>query len=158
MTLPAGRLSNCTMCTEFSTDGTTWTNFSNWVAVIAPDEWTRDSDSMPTFGFDARILTTGKLQTTQIRLRGIYEDSTATTDPFVYLWNQHTTTCGGALAVRWAPAGCATTNQVFSTATATGHSSAIVAITPPAGDANEATPLVWEALVETPVIYKATYV
>lgn len=157
MTLPAGALSSCTVCTELSTDGTTWTNFSAWLTVVEPDEWVRDSGSMPTFALDTRVRTSGKLQTLQIRIRGVYEDSTATTDPFVYVWNQHTASCGGALAVRWAPAGCGTANQVFSTATATGHNSGVVAVTPPAGDAGNSDPLTWEAVIEAPWINKATY-
>lgn len=157
MALPEGTLSSCTMCVALSTDGTTWTDFSDYLTVIESDEWVRDSGSMPVFGEDWRINTTGKLNTLQVRVRGAYVDSTATTNPFSYVWAQHTATCGGALAVRWAPAGCETTNQVFSTATATGHPSNIVAMKLPQGDAGSGDPLVWEAVIEAPGIYRATY-
>lgn len=157
MALPAGTLSSCTMCVALSTNGTTWVDFSDYLTVITPDEWVRDSGNLAVFGEDWRVRTSGKLGVVQVRIRGAYVDSTVTTNPFSYVWAQHTTTCGGALAVRWAPAGCATDNQVFSTATATGHPSDVVAMTLPAGDAGSGDPSIWEAVIEAPGIYRATY-
>lgn len=158
MALPAGTLSSCSECVELTTDGTTWTDFSDYLTVLTPDEWVRDSGNMPVFGEDVRVRTSGKLQVFQVRIRGVYVDSTATTNPFAYVWGQHTITCGGPLGVRWAYAGCTTTSQVFSTATATGHSSDVVAVQLPDGDAGSGDPLVWEAVVETAEITRATYV
>lgn len=157
MALPSGTASACAMCVELTTDGTTWTDFSDYLTVLEPDEWTRDTGNMAVFGEDVRVRTSGKLQVEQVRIRGVYVDATATTNPFSYVWAQFTTACGGALGVRWAPLGCATTNQVFSTATATGHDSEVIAMMPPAGDPNSGDPLVWEAVVEASTITKATY-
>lgn len=157
MALPTGTLSSCTMCVELSTNGTTWTNFSAYLTVLESPEMTRDTGSVAVFGEDTKIRTSGPKNPPQIRVRGAYVDATATTNPFSYVWAQWTTSCGGALAVRWAPAGCATTNQVFSTATATTHKSGIISLMVPGGDAGSADPLVWEAVIESPDLYRATY-
>ena len=158
MALPAGTLSSCKNCIELTTNGTTWVDFSDYLTVIAPDAWTRVSGTMHTFGPDYPINTTGKLNAIQVRIRGVYADTTATTNPFSYVYAQHTATCGGALGVRYAPNGCSTASQVFSTATATGHTSKIIELVLPPPDASSGDPLVWEALVEAPTWVKATYV
>ena len=157
MALPAGTLSSCTLCIGLSTDGTSWTDFSDYLTVIEAPELTRATGNLAVFGEDVHITTVGKKEPVEVRVRGAYVDSTATTNPFSFVWTQWTTTCGGALAVRWAPAGCATTNQVFSTATATGHSSRVVAVTPPSGDASSADPLVWEAVIRASDLSRAAY-
>ena len=158
MALPVGVLSSCAMCVEASTNGTTWIDFSDYLTVLEPDEWTRDSGGMAVFTEGRRVRTSGALGLVQVRVRGVYIDSTATTNPFTYFWAQHTQACSAPLALRWAPAGCATTNQVFSTATATGHQSGIVGMTPgPSGDPNSGDPLVWEAVIETNDVVRATY-
>lgn len=157
MALPVGTLSSCTMCVSLSTDGTTWTDFSDYLTVIEAPEMTRTNGSLPVFGEDVHIITFGKREPFDVRIRGAYVDSTATTNPFSYVWAQWTTTCGGALAVRWAPAGCATTNQVFSTATATGHPCKVTALLPPGGDAASGDPLVWEAVIRANDLYRAAY-
>ena len=158
MTLPAGTLSNCTVCVALSTNGTTWTDFSTYLGIIEPSAMTRTTGETALFGNDAKLLSQGKKEAFDITIRGVYADSTATTNPFAYVWGQWTTSCGGALAVRWAPAGCATTNQVFSTATATGHNSKLVSLTPPAGDADSGDALMWEAVIRTGDLWKAAYV
>ena len=157
MPLPSGTLSSCTYCVELSTNGTTWTDFSDYITVVETPSISRARGSLAVFGEDYHITTTGKFEPVEIRIRGAYVDSTATTNPFSYVWAQFTTACGGALAVRFAPAGCATTNQVFSTATATGHPSKVVEVMPPSGDAGSADPLVWEAVIYAPQLHKATY-
>jgi hypothetical protein len=157
MALPADTLSSCTMCVALSTNGTTWTDFSDYLTVIESPEMTRASASLPVFGEDNHILSTGKKEPFEVRVRGAYVDSTATTNPFSYVWAQWTATCGGALAVRWAPAGCASTNQVFSTATTTGHPCKVTAMLVPGGDAASADPLVWEAVIYASDLYRATW-
>lgn len=105
MALPTGTLSSCSMCVELSTDGTSWTDFSNYLTVLEPDEWTRDTGNMAVFTEGRRVRTSGALGVVQVRIRGLYVDSTATTNPFSYVWAQHTQACDAPLAVRWAPAG-----------------------------------------------------
>jgi hypothetical protein len=157
MALPSGLLSSCTMCVELSTDGTTWTDFSDYLTVIEPGAVTRDTAEQAVFGEDGKATGVGKMNPIEVTVRSVYVDSTATTNPFSFIWAQWTSECGGALAVRWAPAGCATTNQVFSTATATGHYSRLISQTPPGGDAEDVNVIMWEAIVRAPQLYRATY-
>lgn len=157
MALPSGILTSCTMCVQLSTDGTTWTDFSDYLTVITPDAVTRPTAEEFVFGEDTAATAVGHRNPLEVTIRSVYVDSTATTNPFSYIWAQWTTNCGGSLAVRWAPAGCATTNQVFSTATATGHYSRLISQTPPGGDAGEPGPTMWEATVRAPELYRATF-
>lgn len=157
MALPTGILSSCTMCVELSTDGTTWTDFSDYLTVLEPTPVTRDSGQTAVFGEEDMAMGVGRKNPIEVTIRGVYVDATATTNPFRYVWAQWTTVCGGALAVRWAPAGCTTTNQVFSTATATGHYSRLISQTPPASNADTVDPIMWEAIVKSPSLYLATY-
>jgi len=150
-------LSNCTMCVQLSTDGTSWTDFSDDLSVLTPPSLARQTGEAYVFGEDVAVTAVGKIQPFEITLRGVYEDSTATSNAFAFCWAAWTTSCGGALAVRWAPAGCATTNQVFSTATATGHKSECVGLTPPGGDAGDAGPIMFEVVVRAPELWRATY-
>ena len=157
MALPSGILSSCTMCVELSTNGTTWTDFSDYLTVVTPDAVTRDTAEIGVFGEDNKATQVGRKNPIEVTIRSVYVDSTATSNPFSFVWAQWTTTCGGSMAVRWAPAGCATTNQVFSTATATGHYSRLISQTPPVGDADDAAPIQWEAVIRSNDLYRATY-
>lgn len=157
MALPTGLLSSCTMCVELSSDGTTWVDFSDYISVVTPDAVTRDTAEIGVFGEDNKATTVGRKNPIEVGLRAVYVDATATTNPFRFVWAQWTTVCGGSMAVRWAPAGCVTTNQVFSTATATGHYSRLISQTPPVGDADDAAPIMWEATVRSNDLYLATY-
>jgi hypothetical protein len=158
MALPADTLSSCTMCIEIATDGggTTWTDFSDWLTVLEGPTSSRDTGELPVFGEDKRIVTYGKLGVTDVRIRGVWVDdaATTTTNPFCVAYTAHKTACGGPFAVRWAPAGCATTSQVFTTDL---DSAKISELMYPGGDAGSADPLVWEALVHSNDITMATY-
>ena len=158
MALPAGILGSCALCVQLSTNGTTWTDFSDYLSIVEPDGMSRLTGEGYVFGEDIAATVVSKREPFNITIRGVYADATATTNPFSYVWGQWTTACGGALAVRWAPAGCATSSQVFSTATATGHYSELVGLTPPSGDSGDAGPLMWEAVVRAPELYRAAYV
>ena len=157
MALPTGILSSCTMCVELSTNGTTWSDFSDWLAVVDPSPVTRPTAEQAVFGEDTMATAVGKREPIEVTIRSVYTEGTTTADPFYYIWSQWTTACGGALAVRWAPAGCTTDHQVFSTATATGHYSRLISQTPPGGDAGEPGPIMWEAVVRAPTLYMATW-
>lgn len=158
MALPSGTLSSCTYCVELTTNGTTWTDYSDYLSVVEGPELTRITGEQAVFGEDTMHTTVGKRNPVEVRIRGVYTDTTATASgPFEFCWDQYTTTCGGAIGVRFAPAGCATTNQVFSTCTATGHNGEIISLTPPGGDAGDAAPLMWEAVIRSSELYRATY-
>jgi len=145
------------MCVQLSVDGTAWVDHSDQVSVIESPVQTRTSGELAVFGEDTMVPTTGKLEPLEITIRGPYLDATATTNAFGLLYSRWTTACGGELNVRWAPAGCATTNQVFSTATATGGYSKLVSLTWPGGEAGSADPLVYEAVIRAPFIFRAVY-
>jgi hypothetical protein len=157
MALPAGTLSSCTLCVELSTDGTTWTDFSDYMTVVEPPDMSRMSGEAYVLGEDIAVLGGGKREPVEVQLRSVYVDSTATTNPFSYVWAEFTADCGDAVHVRWAPAGCATTNQVFSTATATGMPAEMITLTLPGGDASDGSPILWGAVIKAPTIYRATY-
>jgi hypothetical protein len=159
MALPAGILSSCTMCVELSTDGTTWTDFSDWIAVVDPAPVTRDTAEQAVFGEDTYATGVGHRNPAEVTIRSVYTDGSTTADPFHYIWAQWTTNCGGAVAVRWAPSGCTSGSgyQVYSTATATGHYSRLISQTPPGGDAGDAAPIMWEAIVRAPELFRAAY-
>jgi hypothetical protein len=145
------------MCVELSTNGTTWTDFSDYLAVIDPAAVTRDTAEQAVFGEDTMATAVGHRNPVEVTLRSVYTEGTTTADPFYYVWSQWTTNCGGVLAVRWAPAGCTTDHQVFSTATNTGHYSRLISQTPPGGDAGEPGPIMWEATVRAPTLHMATW-
>ena len=161
MALPTGILSSCTMCVELTTNGTDWIDFSSWLTVLEPGAVTRDTAEESTFGEDVMATAVGHRNPIEVTLRSVYTDLTTATgtgaNPFAYIWTQWTTNCGGALAVRWSPAGCTTGSQVFSTATNTGHYSRLISQTPPAGNAGDAAVLTWEAVVRAPELSWATW-
>jgi hypothetical protein len=154
MALPPS-LSSCTMCVSLSTNGTDWTDMSDYLSVVTPDAMTRATGEAYVFGEDTAVTTVGKRAPASVTLRGVYASSSATTTALGFLWAMWTTACGGPVAVAWAPEGCTTdaTDTAFATATATGHASELVSLTFPSGDASDATPLMFEAVVRTPEIY-----
>jgi hypothetical protein len=146
------------LSTAAGTGSATWTDFSDWLSVVEPPPLTRIKGEQAVFGEDIHVTGVGKRNPTEIRIRGVYVDSTATaSNPFLYLWNAYTTACGGPMALRWSPFGCSTAHTMFATATATGHDSEIVSITPPGGDASDGAPLMWEAVIRSSELYHATW-
>lgn len=161
MALPPGD-SSCAMCVELSTAGGTgsasWTDYSDWLSVVENPELTRITGEQAVFGEDVHVTAVGKRNPVEVRIRGVFVDGTATaSNPFEYLWDQYTAACGGAMGIRWSPFGCTTAHEAFSTATATGHDSEIVSLTPPGGDAGDAAPMMWEAVIRASDLSKATW-
>ena len=157
MAIPAGTLAACTTCVGLSADGATYTDYSTYVTVLEPPEQTRTSGQIAVLGNDTMIINVGKREPLNITVRGVYVDSTATTNPFSLLYTAWTTSCGGPMFVRWAPAGCTTSNQVFGTGTATTDQSELISLTFPGGDSGSGDPLTWQAVIFAPVIYRAVY-
>jgi hypothetical protein len=157
MALPTGTLSSCTMCVMLSTNGTSWTDFSDYLTVIEGPEMVRQSGEAYVFGEDIAVVTGGKREPVEIQLRGVYVDTTETSNPFSFVWAEFTVDCGDMVHVRWAPAGCATTNQVFSTATASTDVAEMTSLTLPGGSADDGSPILWAAVIRAPTIYRATY-
>ena len=155
MALPAG-MSACAMCVELATDGggTTWNDVSDTVSVVEPGERVRMTGEAYVFGEDVALTTVGKLEPIEWTLRGIYTEGTGTTDVWNTLYTQQSTTCGGLLAIRYAPLGCATTSQVFALPS---DSTEVIGLTPPMGDAASGDVLVYEAVLRANTFTWATY-
>jgi hypothetical protein len=124
--------------------------------VVEGPELTRITGEQAVLGEDVHLTTVGKRNPAEVRVRGVYVDSTVTaSNPFELLWDQYNTTCGGAAAIRWTPLGCTTGNMSFATATATTHDSEVISITPPGLDAGDGAPLMWEAVIRSSDLFRA---
>ena len=157
MALPDA-LSSCTVCVGLSTSGTAYTDWSDYISVVEMPEVARITGQGYVLGEDVPIVTMGKREPAEFRVRGVYVDTTATTNPFNLFWTAHTSDCGGKLYIRVAPAGCATTNNVFSTGTATSDISKLLSLKVfDGGDAESGDPLYYEAVIRASQIYRATY-
>ena len=121
MGLPASSSGACG-CIELTTNGTDWTDFSDWISVVTPENMGRIAGSAHVLGEVAPIHHVGKQELKTLMIRGIYSEGTTTADPFAYVFGQWETACDPPLGARWSPFGCTTDNEVFATATATGRS------------------------------------
>ena len=152
MALPAG-MSSCAMCVQFMTGTTTtWSTTSSNMSVVDPPTATRMSGEAYVFGEPIALVTYGKREPLDVTVRGIWAEGTA--DPFYNIYLAWTTACGGTTAVRWAPAGCTTAHDAFSTSTT---ASRVTALTFPAGDAGDGSPIMYEFTVHTPEVTRATW-
>lgn len=159
MALPLG-FSSASIVARLSSSGTAWSDFSDYLSVIEPPEVARMTGEAYVFGEDTALVTVGKMQPVEVRVRGVYVDGTATTSAYVFLWNAFTataTTGGGVMGIQWAPDGTTATDYCFSTATATSADSKVVSITVPGGDAADGAPLMFEAVIRSGTLYRATY-
>jgi len=159
MALPLG-FSSAGLAVRLSSTGSTWADFSDYLSVIEPPEYSRATGEAYVFGEDNSFITTGKLAPVEIRVRGVYVDGTATTSAFTFLWNAFTSTAtagGGLMGIQWAPDGTATTDYCFSTATATSADSKVTSMTPVGGDAADGAPLMFEAVIRSGTLYRAAY-
>jgi len=150
MALPVG-MSSCAMCVEIMT-GTTWVVVTDNMNVVEPPESSRMQGEGYVFGEDIALLTSGKLEPIEIPVHGIWAQGTA--DPFYTAYLAHTTPCGALLALRWSPAGCATSSDAFSTSTTNSKIANLVYV---GGDATDANPLMFSFVVRTPSITRAAW-
>jgi hypothetical protein len=151
MALPAG-LSSCAMCVEIMAGGTTWTDYSDFLSVVDPPAQTRMMGEAYVFGEDTAVLGAGKLEPTEVTIRGVWTDATA--DPFYAVLTEFQTACGDMVAVRWSPGGCASTHRSFRTSTT---ASEVSSLTFPGGDSGSADVLMWEAVIRSPDITEGAW-
>jgi len=151
MALPDG-MSACTMCVQLMAGGTAWTDYSDYLSVVEPPTQTRETSEAYVFGEDTAVIGAGRLAPVDVKVRGVWTNSTA--DPFYAVETEFTTACGDMVAVRWAPAGCATTSRAYSTSTS---KSEVISLTYPGGDANSADVITWEMVIRSPDITEAAY-
>jgi hypothetical protein len=150
MPLPDG-MSSCAMCVEIMT-GTAWVDVSDNATVVDPPEQTRITGEAWVFGEDTALIGDGKLNPTEVTVRGVWAEGTA--DPFYTVYAEFTTPCGDMVAVRWSPAGCATSSDAFSTNTT---QSEVISLTYPGGDASSGDILMYQFIVKTPDITRAAW-
>jgi hypothetical protein len=139
------------MCVELMT-GTAWVDYSDNLSVVESPTWTRPTAEANVFGETAPLTVTGKHEATDVTVRAVWAEGTA--DPFYVVYAQYTTACSGMVAVRWAPAGCATSSDAFYTSTT---KSTVSSLTFPGGDSASADILMWEFVVHTPDITRAAW-
>jgi len=139
------------MCVELMT-GTAWVDYSDNLSVLESPTWTRPTAEANVFGETAPLTVTGKHEAVDVTVRGIWAEGT--TDAFYTVYAQYTTACSGLVAVRWAPAGCATSSDAFYTSTT---ASIVSSVTPPGGDSGAPDVLMWEFVVHSPSITRATW-
>ena len=150
MALPVG-MTACNMCVEIMT-GTSWVVVSDNMNVVEPPESPRMMGEAYVFGEDIALLGSGKLEPMDVTVHGVWAQGTA--DPFYTTYLAHTTPCGALLAVRWSPAGCATSSDAFSTSTTNSLISSLVYV---GGDATDANPLMYSFVVRSPSITRAAW-
>lgn len=139
------------MCVEIMT-GTAWVDVSDNLSVVEPPEQTRSSASTFVFGEDTAVIAVGRREPVTVTVRGVFAEGTA--DPFYTVLTEFITACGDMVAVRWSPAGCATTHDAFYTSTTL---SEVTRLGYPGGDANSADVILWEFDVFSPDITRATW-
>jgi len=132
--------------------GTTWTDVSDNISVVEPPTWTRMTAEAYVYGETAPLTVVGKAEPVELTLRGIWVEGTA--DPFYTTYAQFTAACSGMVAVRWAPAGCTTAHDAFYTSTT---KSVVSSLTFPSGDSASADIIMWEAVIRSPDITRATW-
>jgi hypothetical protein len=132
--------------------GTSWVDVSDNLSVVDPPTLTRDTAVAYVFGESPPVIGIGRLTPTEVTIRGVWAQTTA--DPFYTVYAQFTAACGGFVAVRWSPAGCATTSDAFYTSTT---ESVVTSLTYPGGDAASADVILWEANIYSPDITRAAW-
>jgi len=150
MALPDG-MSACAMCVEIMT-GTVWVDVSDNMGVVEPPEQTRMSAETYVFGEDTAVTTVGKREPVEVTVRGVWAEGTA--DPFYSVYAEFTAPCGDPLAVRYSPAGCATSHDAFSTHTT---DTEIVSLTFPGGDAGSADTIMYQFVVRSSALTRAAW-
>lgn len=150
MALPNG-MSSCSMCVEIMT-GTSWVDVSDNMSVVEPPTQTRMAGQAYVFGEDVPLTTVGKREPADVTVRGVWAQGTA--DPFYTVYSAYTTPCGGLVAVRWSPAGCATTADTFYTNTTR---SELISLQFPGGDSADANPIMYQFVVHSPEITRGTW-
>ena len=150
MALPSG-MSSCALCVEIMT-GTTWTDVSDNMSVVDPPTQTRMNGQAYVYGEDVALTTVGKREPVEVNVRGVWAQGTA--DPFYTVYAQFTASCGGLVAVRWSPAGCATSSDAFYSNTTR---SEVISLTFPSAPSDDANPIMYEFVVRSPEITRATW-
>lgn len=141
---------------EISTDGTSWTDISGEAVAIELEGGEQMvGEQMTAEGAFALICASGKTEPYGLTIRSVYSEDA--TGAFALAWARF----AGAtktLYARWSPRGGAQGTSSFVTS-ADGEDAAavpIVSCTPPALDASEAKPALFELTLRTPALSMET--
>lgn len=140
---------------EISAAGSTWSDISGTGVGIAIDGGEQQiGEQMTAEGEYALVIGGNKIQPYTITIRSVYTETS--TEAFAVAYTQYE---GAAktLYARWSPMGGSATEFQFSTSLAGAAAAGvpIVSCTPPAQDASDGKPAVFELVLRSPALYKA---
>lgn len=142
----AGAMSFRNAVVEYSTNGTTWNDFSGIATGVEVSGGDRAQGEAYTGDADTAIVTIGKREPLQIGINVVYSEATG--DHYVNLENAYIN--GTPIRVRWAPRGSATGN--FRYTSDTGY---ITAFAPPGGEYESGDPILIEMEIVAPSYARA---
>jgi hypothetical protein len=138
-----GAISPANLKIEFSASSTTgWNDGSGFITSIEVAGGDRKAGSVYTYSGEYGITTLGKINPLVFTLKGVYEKSTAATNP--YQWFRTYFASASTMWIRYSPEGGATGDKRYMI-------SGRVAICPPVagGGADDPNPLLFEAQVHS---------
>jgi hypothetical protein len=103
MTQTTNEMSGAAAQVEISTNGSVWTDISGHEQSVQLPPQTRASGVRYTHDGDTAVITFGKREPVEITVNILYTEEA--TDGFEVLRAQHETAGGGAVYLRWSPAG-----------------------------------------------------
>lgn len=147
MTQTTGGLSmrNCKI--EMSINGSVWTDISGFSNVINWDSGDRDTDSVPTFDGDTKIVTAGKRNPINVTAKIVYTEGVS--DAFEVARAAYE--AATAFYLRWSPKGGTTGNFNYTT-----DSGIVKNPILPQGDSGSAAAVLVDIVMITPKVTKAT--
>lgn len=141
---------------EISTDGTTWKDVSGVGASIEIDGGEQQiGEQMTATGEYALVVAGNKIAPYEITINSVYTEDA--NEAFVVAYTQYEGT-DKQLYARWSPAG-GTAGKFQFTTSITGAAAAkvpVVSCTPPNQDASEGNPALFELVLRSPALFKAT--
>lgn len=99
---------------EISTNGSAWTDISGMSNKVENTNQARRSGESYTFDGDTAIIKAGKREPMEITVQIVYTEGAS--DAWETVQTQHETAGGGALYLRWAPAGNSAGKYQFTSA------------------------------------------
>jgi len=132
---------------ELSANGTTWTDISGHSNKIELSGGERDTGSMPVFGNNSPIVTSGALKEMETKISIVYTEVPTE----AYTMAKTAYEGGGDIYVRWSPKGGTTGNFQFTSG------KGVLKNPPyPSADASDANPIMVELNIVIPSVSQAT--
>lgn len=135
---------------EFSTDGSTWQDYSGFANSVEVSGGDRNSGEVFTAEGDTPIIGAGKRTPIEVKVKVVYTEGTS--DPFEDLRAQYETAGGGDVYLRFTPRGATVGNFTFTTG-----KGILTGFSYPAGPVEPGDPITLEFTLKVPSITKSTY-